>query len=81
MVPEGSHAAIEATNLRKKFGEIEVANDINLRLESGARHALIGPNGAGKTTFVNLLTDGPTGPDRIGENLPDQYFAARADGS
>lgn len=56
MVPERSHAAIEATNLRKKFGEIEVANDINFRLESGARHALIGPNGAGKTTFVNLLT-------------------------
>ncbi len=56
MALEQSHAAIEATNLRKKFGEIEVANDINFRLESGARHALIGPNGAGKTTFVNLLT-------------------------
>lgn len=51
-----SIAAIEATNLRKKFGEIDVANNINFRLESGARHALIGPNGAGKTTFVNLLT-------------------------
>jgi branched-chain amino acid transport system ATP-binding protein len=56
MVPVQPHPAIEATNLRKKFGEIEVANDINFRLEAGARHALIGPNGAGKTTFVNLLT-------------------------
>jgi branched-chain amino acid transport system ATP-binding protein len=56
MAPEQLNAAIETTNLRKKFGEIEVASDINFRLESGARHALIGPNGAGKTTFVNLLT-------------------------
>lgn len=56
MIQDTAVAAIEATNLRKKFGEIDVANDINFRLEKGARHALIGPNGAGKTTFVNLLT-------------------------
>jgi branched-chain amino acid transport system ATP-binding protein len=56
MAQDKPAAAIEATNLRKKFGEIDVANDINFRLENGARHALIGPNGAGKTTFVNLLT-------------------------
>jgi branched-chain amino acid transport system ATP-binding protein len=56
MVQDKSVAAIEAIHLRKKFGEIDVANDINFRLENGARHALIGPNGAGKTTFVNLLT-------------------------
>ena len=30
--------------------------DIDFRLEAGARRALIGPNGAGKTTFINLLT-------------------------
>jgi ABC-type branched-subunit amino acid transport system ATPase component len=29
--------------------------DLDFRLEAGARHALIGPNGAGKTTFINLL--------------------------
>ena len=38
------------------FGALEVARDVNFRLEAGARHALIGPNGAGKTTLVNLLT-------------------------
>jgi len=38
------------------FGALRVANDIDFRLEAGARHALIGPNGAGKTTFVNLVT-------------------------
>jgi ABC-type branched-subunit amino acid transport system ATPase component len=33
-----------------------VAQDINLALPKGVRHALIGPNGAGKTTLINLIT-------------------------
>jgi branched-chain amino acid transport system ATP-binding protein len=49
-------AALETQALRMAFGALVVADDINFRLEKGARHALIGPNGAGKTTFVNLLT-------------------------
>ena len=48
--------AIETTKLRKSFGGFVVTNDVDFRLERGARHALIGPNGAGKTTFVNLVS-------------------------
>ena len=48
--------ALETHRLCKSFGALTVADDINFRLERGARHALIGPNGAGKTTFVNMLT-------------------------
>ena len=48
--------ALETHALCKSFGALTVADDIDFRLESGARHALIGPNGAGKTTFVNMLT-------------------------
>jgi len=48
--------ALETVGLHKRFGALVVANDINFRLEPGARHALIGPNGAGKTTFINLIT-------------------------
>ena len=47
---------LETRGLCKNFGALEVAREIDFRLERGARHALIGPNGAGKTTFVNLLT-------------------------
>ncbi|MSQ63324.1 MAG: ABC transporter ATP-binding protein [Betaproteobacteria bacterium] len=47
---------LETRGLCKSFGALEVAREIDFRLERGARHALIGPNGAGKTTFVNLLT-------------------------
>jgi branched-chain amino acid transport system ATP-binding protein len=48
--------ALEIRHLHKSFGALRVANDINLALPRGARHALIGPNGAGKTTLVNLIT-------------------------
>jgi ABC-type branched-subunit amino acid transport system ATPase component len=48
--------ALETTGLEKRFGGIVAVNDVALRVEKGARHALIGPNGAGKTTVINLLT-------------------------
>ena len=48
--------ALDTRGLYKSFGALVVANDVNFRLERGARHALIGPNGAGKTTFVELVT-------------------------
>ena len=49
-------SALETIGLNKSFGALPVANDIDFRIEPGARHALIGPNGAGKTTFINLIT-------------------------
>jgi branched-chain amino acid transport system ATP-binding protein len=50
-----SPAALETRRLCKRFGALTVADNIDFRLDPGARHALIGPNGAGKTTFVNML--------------------------
>ena len=47
---------LQTQNLVKKFGGFVVTNDVSLKVEAGARHALIGPNGAGKTTLINLLT-------------------------
>jgi branched-chain amino acid transport system ATP-binding protein len=48
--------ALETRDLEKRFGGIVAANNVSLKVEKGARHALIGPNGAGKTTVINLLT-------------------------
>jgi branched-chain amino acid transport system ATP-binding protein len=47
---------LETQALSRRFGALVALQEINFKLEAGARHALIGPNGAGKTTFINLLT-------------------------
>jgi branched-chain amino acid transport system ATP-binding protein len=49
-------AALQVEGVNRSFGALQVARDISLTLERGARRALIGPNGAGKTTLVNLIT-------------------------
>jgi branched-chain amino acid transport system ATP-binding protein len=49
-------STLEARNLRKAFGGLEVISNLNLTVPPGQRRAVIGPNGAGKTTFLNLVT-------------------------
>lgn len=51
-----SQLAIEITGLRKKFGEQNVLNGIDLAVPKGTIFALLGPNGAGKTTLINILS-------------------------
>lgn len=46
---------IEITHLYKKFGKLEVLNDINLSFNKGECIALIGPNGCGKTTLIKSI--------------------------
>ena len=47
--------AIYVENLTKKYGDIKVLKEVNLRIEEGEFYALMGPNGSGKTTLVSIL--------------------------
>jgi ABC-2 type transport system ATP-binding protein len=49
-------AAIEARDLRKRYGSVEALRGVDLTVESGTVFGLLGPNGAGKTTAVRILT-------------------------
>jgi branched-chain amino acid transport system ATP-binding protein len=51
-----TEARLATQTLGRNFGALKAVQNIDFKLEAGARHALIGPNGAGKTTFINLLT-------------------------
>jgi ABC-2 type transport system ATP-binding protein len=55
-------AQIQATNLRKTFGEVVAVDRLSLEIFRGETFGLLGPNGAGKTTAIHLLT-GALRPD------------------
>lgn len=48
-------AAIEATQVRYRYGGVTALRDLDLRVPEGALYALLGPNGSGKTTLLQIL--------------------------
>ena len=50
-----SELAIEASGVRKAYGEFEAVRGLDLHVERGEIFAFLGPNGAGKTTTVEIL--------------------------
>lgn len=53
---------LRVEGLHKRFGQVTVADGIDLSVGAGTCLGIIGPNGAGKTTFFNLI-DGSVAPD------------------
>lgn len=51
----GGQPIIEAQNVRKSFGEVEVLKGIDLVIPSGGISAVVGASGAGKTTLLQIL--------------------------
>jgi ABC-2 type transport system ATP-binding protein len=49
-------AAIEAEELRKRYGDVQALDGVSLSADEGTVLGLLGPNGAGKTTAVRILT-------------------------
>ena len=47
---------IEASDLRKQFGDIVAVDGISLKVEQGEVLGFLGPNGAGKSTTMKMLT-------------------------
>ncbi|OLF06752.1 multidrug ABC transporter ATP-binding protein [Actinophytocola xinjiangensis] len=48
-------AVIEVTDLRKRYGDIDVVDGVTLSVEEGEIFGILGPNGAGKTTTVECV--------------------------
>lgn len=46
---------IEATNLTKKFNNLTVFENLNVKVEKGEVLVVIGPSGSGKSTFLRCL--------------------------
>lgn len=54
--------AIQLKNVRKKFGNDIVIDNLNLEIEDGSFTVLVGPSGCGKSTTLRMITglDEPT---------------------
>ena len=53
---EPRRALLEATDLRKLYGDFCALDGVSLTIAEGEFVSIIGPNGAGKSTLINLLT-------------------------
>lgn len=54
---------LQLVALHKRFGQVVIADDLNLAVEQGAAVGIVGPNGAGKTSLFGLVS-GDLRPDR-----------------
>jgi ATP-binding cassette ChvD family protein len=54
--PRLGDVVINATGLRKAFGDRLLIDDLSFRLPPGGIVGVIGPNGAGKTTLFRMIT-------------------------
>jgi lipooligosaccharide transport system ATP-binding protein len=48
-------AVIEATNLKKRYGEFTAVDGVSFHVGMGECYGLLGPNGAGKTSIIRMM--------------------------
>jgi sulfate-transporting ATPase len=81
--PRLGEVVVEASGLRKAYGDKLLFDELSFNLPRGGIVGVIGPNGAGKTTLIRMIT-GQERPDagalRIGETVELAYVdQSRAD--
>jgi ABC-2 type transport system ATP-binding protein len=76
----GTPIAIQARDVRKRFGKVAALDGIDLGVPAGTIYALLGPNGSGKTTLIRSLV-GLVKPDAgevevLGARMPRRELLA-----
>ncbi|NCE83721.1 amino acid ABC transporter ATP-binding protein [Pseudomonas sp. Q1] len=82
MAHQSEELIIEALDIHKSFGELQILKGVSLQVRRGEVVVLIGASGSGKTTFIrciNLLEDIQGG--RIRVNGRAMGYRERSDGS
>ena len=76
--PRSGQIVVEAEKLVKTYGDTNILNEIDLKLDRGDRVSFVGQNGQGKTTLAKILInkESITGGDlKLGHNVQVGYYA------
>ena len=79
--PRSGTVVVEANELSKNYGLLNVLNNIDFKIQRGEKIAFVGRNGEGKTTFAKIITGelDYMGEFKLGHNVKIGYFAQNQD--
>jgi ATP-binding cassette, subfamily F, member 3 len=79
--PHSGTNVVEAEDLSKSFGSLNVLKHIDFKIHRGDKVAFVGRNGEGKTTFSRIIISEIDfeGSLKIGHNVKVGYFAQNQD--
>jgi ATP-binding cassette subfamily F protein 3 len=76
--PRSGVVVCEAKNISKSYGDLNVLDHVNFKLERSQRVAFVGQNGQGKTTLARILIKqlkATKGTVTLGHNVSVGYYA------
>lgn len=76
--PRSGQVVLEGHHITKKYGELLVLDDVEIKLDRGDRVAFVGQNGQGKTTLARIIVNELTltgGALTHGHNVQVGYYA------
>lgn len=76
--PRSGQVAIDAVNLSKSFGNLNILDEIHFRMDRGERISFVGQNGQGKTTLAKIIVNELSyskGELVLGHNVKIGYYA------
>jgi ATP-binding cassette, subfamily F, member 3 len=79
--PRSGTIVVEANELSKNYGSLNVLNNIDIKISRGEKVAFVGRNGEGKTTLSKIIIGelDYTGTMKLGHNVKIGYFAQNQD--
>jgi ATP-binding cassette, subfamily F, member 3 len=76
--PRSGEITVEGTAVEKRYGNLLVLNEVDIKLDRGDRVAFVGQNGQGKTTLAKIIAaaeHATSGKMQIGHNVSIGYYA------
>ncbi len=76
--PRSGQVVVEAKKISKNYGDLQVLQNVDFKLDRGDRVAFVGQNGQGKTTLARILVNmlpKSSGELILGHNVQIGYYA------